>query len=594
MNTIVFSEDQKDHINKVLTIGQNHPVILDTTIGGGGKTLFALFYAYVMGITRIIVFCPGSLHVAHWNKHKNRYGCPIINIITYDTLRGSKPIIDENSRELLNHGYLIKLPNDEYEVSDLFKWYVEEGNFMIIIDESDSVKNDSGKTKATKTCTKYLTIRNMSYPPPKNRSYVYFCSMTPFDEPEHLINFAYLTGVIKNDSLYDKDKFKATGAEELYQYCRYFYPKESDMIWGTCDIKLRNVNEIAYKLMTDVYLKMISSFAKDCQKNFLSKQTIYYAFFDFEPEDEEIGLKLMNVALNMIKAPVKNNNEISSSANKFLTDAMNHQNIQNSDLLQIDNTNNDKYDMELGKKFYEITNGYQPPLRNRSGVMHGMATSQSIKTYYAGIKFIKHIFNTVRNVKVIVFVNFKESLNMIMNNLAYLNPVSITGESNCTEDIRNAIVSKFNEHNLELRLLLIISQIGSHGIELDDVYGDIPRVSIGFPDFFNTRYSQCPARTLRRFTRSNSLFFFIFMNDDKCNEESVKKSIRNKSKIMEDTVRQNGIIPPVYFERINNPHTLDINLLLQNAGMKNQNTKIIGQEITVVPQIKRSSVSKTF
>lgn len=645
MDQVCLSDDQKKHCDRCLAISNNHPVILDTTIGGGGKTLFALYFGFIKIIERIIVICPGTLHIAHWIKHKNRYGSPIISILTYDTLRGSKTV-DEGTQELLDHGYLIKLPGGKYEVSDLFKWYVEEGNLEIIIDESHSVKNESGKTEAVKTLTKYLTIRNMSYPPPKNRSYVYFSSMTPFDEPEHVINFAGLTGAIRSDNLYDKDKDKPTGALELYEYCHHFSPRETDIIWGTCDVKLRNVNDIAYRLIIEVYLKLISSFAKDCQKNFISKQSIYYAYFDFDPDDEEEGMELMKAALDMIKTPIKNVGNMSNGASRFLNDAIQHQQnilvqsfnnmsfdipkieilksqgVYNSNSLQYKSyTNtlggsNNRYDspisvsnfgnlsqilpntpkktFNLEMKFNEITGGSEPQLKDRAGVMHGMTTVQSIKTHYATLKFIRKIFESVRNVKVVIFLSFKESLRMILKNLAHLNPVSITGDHNCTEDVRNCILAKFNEHNNDCRLLLIISQIGSDGIELDDSNGNYPRIGLAYPDFFNTRFSQCPARILRRFTMSNSLFFFLFMNQDKCPEESVTKSIKNKSKIMEDTVRENGITPPVYYEKINNPDRLDLNVLLKNAGMYSSKVKIVGEVPTAVVRINKCSISKTF
>jgi hypothetical protein len=607
MENLILSDDQKIHCDTTFTISNNHPVILDTTVGGGGKTPCSLYFAYMKKIQRIIVFCPGTLHIAHWTKHKDKYESPIISIITYDTLRGSKQVIDENGKDYLDHGLLIKLYNGKYEVSDLFKWYVEEGGLQIIIDESHSIKNESGKTEAAKTLTRYLTIRNMSYPPPKSRSYIYFCSMTPFDEPEQVNNFPFLTGVIQSESLYDKDRDRPTGAAELYQYCRHFAPRESDIIWGTCDIKLRNVNDVVYRLVTEVYLKLITSFVKDAHKNFISKQSIYYAYFDFDPLDEDEGTELMKNALDMIKAPIKNIGHMSSGANKFLNDAIQQQNtlvqsfndmsISNNVSSIVDNINilePPKKIYNLQVKFNEITNGSELLLKDRSGVMHGMGTVQTVKTYYASYKMINHIFSTVKNVKVVVFLSFKESLRMIMRKMAHLKPVSITGDHTCNEDVRNNILAKFNRNDNECRLLLIISQIGSDGIELDDTNGEFPRIGLAYPDFFNTRFSQCPARILRKFTMSNSLFFFIFMNQDKCPEESVMKSIKNKSKIMNDTVLQNGITPPVYYEKINNPDRLDLNFLLKNAGTQSLKTEIVGQQSNTIVKINKCSVSKTF
>jgi hypothetical protein len=592
MFSVRFSEDQKEHCDRNLDISNRHSVILDTTIGGGGKTLFCLYFAFTKMIKKIIVLCPGLLHDAHWTKHKKKFNAPIINIITYDSLRGSRPNNNEGTKELLSHGLLNKLYGGKYEVSDLFKYYVEEGDFMIIVDESHSVKNESGKTEAVKTLTRYLTIRNMTSPLPKKRSYVYFCSMTPFDEPDHVINFASLTGCVRSETLYNNILDKPSGAYELYQYCRYFSQQESDIIWLAADVKSKNVEEITYKLMVNVFLKLISSFAKDCQKNFISKQSIYYAYFDFNKEDEKEGGMLMKKALDMIKAPSKNliNN---MTVDNFVINTINKHNIIDCfENMSLQDSNPDNYDLE--NKFNEITGGTNPKLKDRAGVMHGMTTVQTIKTHYATINFIKKIFETVNNVKVVIFLSFKESLRMIMRSLAHLNPVSITGDYNCTEEVRNSIVAKFNEHNLDCRLLLIISQIGSDGIELDDSNGNFPRIGLAYPDFFNTRFSQCPARILRRFTMSNSLFFFIFMNHEKYPEESVLKSIKNKSKIMDETVRQNGITPPVYYEKISNPDKMDLNELLKNAGMKTFNTKIIGNVSENIIKINRSSLSKTF
>lgn len=600
-----MAPDQNEHYNRFDYISSSHPVMVDTTVAGGGKTILTIVFGYRKGIKRIITFCPGSLHVKHWAKHRDLYNSPIINIITYDQLRGSTVVEVPGNRLALSHGLLYRHYGDIYEPTELFKYYVEEGGLVLICDEFHLIKNeDCGRSQAVRALTRYLAIRNAQIPQPMRRSYIYFSSMTPFDEIDHVINFGYLSGVIRSESLFDRETGNLTGLLELYQYCNYFDPMRTATIWGTSEVKIDNAKEMAYRLLTDVYLRLVSSFVRDCHKNFLSKQSIYYAYFDIEP----VGIELMKRSLGMIRSKQKDNGELSNSADKFLQDALRQYQtnlIGNftqmgvsipiiKSPMMLGNTNKIPQHV-IDEEFKKITNGQGVLLNDRTGVMNGTMTSQTVKIYYACLRFIQYIFSTVPNVKIVVFLNYKESVDIIMRFLAYLNPVSITGDHNCTEQVRNGIVEKFQQHNLDSRLLLIMSQIGSDGIELDDTHGGFPRVSIGLPDFYNSRYFQCPGRTFRRFTKSNSLYFFIMINSDECTEESLDKSINNKSKVMIDTLRHNEIIPPMNFEKIYNPDKMDINLLLANAGRhETLKENIKTSQFQSVIQIKKCSVIKTF
>ena len=558
---IILSEDQIPHMEEIMSITERHPILLNTTPTGGGKTIIVAEFMRRRGLTRAIVVCNNDIQIKHWEDHRDEYNLPIVSIITYDTLRGSSTITTPSGKQICHHGFLYKSLNS-YEPSELFMRYIEEGNFVLIIDEAHSIKNDSGKTAAVKALSRNITIRNMSVPYPQNRSYTFFMSMTPFDDVEHVINLGFTCGIIRSESLFCDITERPTGILELYEYCKYFNHEKTEQIWGISDVRSKTVTEIAYKLLTEVFLRLISSFAKNCQNNYLSKQTIYYAYFDIRQD----GIDMMRKAIDMIKAPVKSYDQYNQ--------------------IQID---------PLGNSFNQITD-YNTPLWNeRRGVIHGMITTQSVKTYYAMIGFIVHIFNTVPNAKIVFFVNYKESIKIIMKYLHYYNPVKITGESECTQDVRNSIISKFNEPNLESRLLIIMSQIGSDGIQLDDRYGGFPRISLAFPDFYHSRLFQSPGRTLRRFTLSNSLFFFGMVNSDQCPEESVMRSINSKSKIMEETLKNNEIIEPMYYQRIINPQNCDLNELLRNAGMEKVVKKSYESKSPEgIIKISRSNLTRTF
>ena len=70
--------------------------------------------------------------------------------------------------------------------------------------------------------------------------------------------------------------------------------------------------------------------------------------------------------------------------------------------------------------------------------------------------------------------------------------------------------------------------------------------------------------------------------------------IQNKD--MEETLRNNGIIPPIYYERIENPQNMNLNELLKNAGSTNKPIKKIEEQLELPKTVKisKSSIKKSF
>jgi hypothetical protein len=565
-NEITFSSDQEVHFNYILNnIAPYYCNILDSSVTGSGKTEIACRFAKIKNFKRIIVFCNGSVQIKHWEGFKNKYKLPFILIISYDFLRGSKTIPICEGKEKFVHGLLYKCEN-YFEPTEEFKFIVEEG-LLIICDEFHLIKNCSARTAAVRALTSYITFRSDCKPYLINKSYNLFMSMTPFEKLSHCVNFVITCGIIKNSVLFCKKTEKALGILDLYEYCLKIDPEKTNLIWGLYDLNYKNVNNIAYRLIVEIFLRKISSFSKNSQDYYLKKQSIYYSHSDISPDAHE----MMKLSLNMIKS-----NSVKMKKKEIKED--------------ID---------EISNKFNNISLGGN--INDRTGIIQGMITVQTIKTNYIMIPLIVEIFRQVPRVKIVVFLSYKEAINIIMDKLNHLNPRKITGDPDCTYEIRNKIISKFNEPNLESRLLVIISQIGSDGIELDDKLRDslnpgldFPRIGLGIPDFYHSRFFQCPGRIFRRMTFSNSLFFWCLINTEEYSEESVFKSIIEKSEVMEETLQNNEIIPPVSYEKIINPHLTDIKFLLDNAG-KNKtitNIKIKKEEKPII--IKKISMYKDF
>lgn len=586
MGEISLSADQIVHFNRVNNeIAPNHPVILNTSQTGAGKTIDSIEFIRRNNIKRVIIVCNNSLQYEHWNDHCIRYQIPAYTIITYDTLRGTKTYM-VNGKPMITHGLLYKI-GDDYEPTETFMLWVEEG-LILICDECHLIKNECGRSNAVKALSRYITIRSMTQPLPLKKSWSLYLSMTPFDQPEHTINFVQVCGIMRSDELYDKVNDRPKGIMEIYNYCNHFEPSKTANIWGTFDVKSKNVHDVAYRLIYEILLRLISSFAKNCHVNYLSKQSVFYAYFDILPE----GIEMMKRGLDMITtAPNKNKSQQYTNELALIRNGVLPQNYMNGELLpgnqvtgQID---------KIDQMFNSIT--LKSRLNNRDGVVHGMITTQTVKTFFSLLGFIDYIFKTVANSKVVVFLSYKEAIDIIMRYLPQYGPVKITGDVECTDEVRNSIRARFNEPNLNCRLIIIISQIGSDCIELDDKHGGFPRIGLGFPDFYHSRFFQCPGRLFRRYTKSNSLFFWCLVNSEECPEESVFKSINSKSKTMEETLQNNEIIPPIYYEKIVNPHTKDLNQLLKNAGVISVRPKEPeGLKEHKVIKITKSSVFKTF
>ena len=550
MSEIVLTSDQTEDFIRTIGITDQHPVVLNTSPTGSGKTVLVMEFLRRRNIKRAIVVCNNSVQVDHWEAFKERYNAPIVLIISYDTLRGSKTVLTQDGRRMVVNGLLYKDLDDNFYPSEIFMQWVEEG-LCLISDECHSIKNDRAKTSAFKALSRYITIRSMTQPYPLNKSWTYFLSMTPFDKPEHCVNFLFTCGIIRGTELYNRESDTPSGIIDLYNYCRYFNLEKTNSVWGLYDVKSNNVNEVAYRLTAEVFLRLISTFCRNSQHDYKSKQSIYYSYSDIPPEAHI----MMKKALNMIKAPVKTQ-QIQGQEQKV----------------------SDQLDQQISSQFETISMGQD--IEEKNGVIYGTITYHTVKTYYILVPLIYYLLQNVPNVKILVFLDYKESVNIIMHCLSMYNPVKITGDVGCTREKRKEIINKFNEPNLDIRILVFISQIGSDSIELDDRDGRFPRIGLGFPDFYYSRFFQCPGRLYRRFTESNSIFLWCLVNTDEYQEESVFKSTNDKTIVMQETLQNNQIVPPISYQKIINPHLHDFNYLLRIAG-------------TVVPNRTQDETKKT-
>ena len=525
---IVLKTKQLEHYQRIVTIASNHSVILDKSRTGRGKSVIASQFILDSRCKYNCVVCPKSVE-NDWRNRIAKYGLPIQYIISYQSFRGTK---DSHPK----HGLIYRDEEGEFHVSQLLCQMVEEG-FNLILDEVQSIKNDCDQTAAIQ-------------PLPRYRSFVYSLSSSPYDIEENCINYFITMGIIKNPKLFDKFSNRPAGASDLFQYASRFNLQRTNQILGHNDVSSKTITNVCYKICTEVLLPIMSSFIEDGEEeNF--KQSIYYAYFNIPDEGHELikaGIKMIHKSLR------RNPNEVV---------------IKNEPLEDLFNS------LEIGHNMDDMR-----------GITHGMITVQCSKAKYIIIPFVKRCFATVPNVKVVIFFDNKRPLQIAMEGLAEFNPTEITGK--CSREERALIIAKFQEANLDSRLLIFISQFGEAGIQLDDKHGNFPRISVGCPGFGMIRMLQIPGRTCRQDSKSNSLFFWVYAKSDEYCEQSIINSIKKKSKVLSETL-DNDTLTPIMYVRKEEPEIYDFMTLLENAGGEKAPPKevIVPKKITFIgPSMK--------
>lgn len=560
---------------------KNSGIVLATSNTGKGKSVMLSWCLQRMKVKNAIMICTSTL-IPMWESYKQKYDLPFLGIISYETLRG----VASPEDTVLKHGLLIRKSNGTFQVTDTFKELVEEG-LVICADESQKFKNTCDIQKAMQAMCTYIFDRRNMLPLPSELIGVYFNSTTPFDMDHHLVNFCYTVGIIKSNCLIEKETEKRLGLEELYNFCLTLDREKTDDIMGTMSMRYKNAENVAYRLCIDVFLPKIASFVNGkklpnseidsiidslvatssfdptnltvteyCDDEPINKQTIYNIHCPLNGTEKQI----VRLGYSLIHP--------SATAKVKITDEM--ENIY-SDIIDAPS-----------------------PLRSRSGITHGQMIVHTMKTFSCICPMVKHFLDTVKSSKAIVFLDYKECIAVAVNELQDYGIIVITGDNTTAE--REELRLMFQEPNLNYRVLVTMNQISSIGTEYDDKHGGFPRAGFGIQNYIVSNSVQCPGRIGRENTQTNSLFFYVkYENEDDENlEESVDRNIKEKSRVLREALKNNGIIPPDSFIDIKYSPEMDFNDLLQNAG-KDKYVTVTKKPVKVAaPIIKRTSMVKEF
>ncbi len=477
---------QKNHFQKVLNILQNEIAYLDTSDTGTGKTIIALAIAatYKMGIISI---APKTV-LSTWTSTANKYGIPLYETITYQSLRG-------RSNKELNHNLLIRSGN-EYIATETIENYAKDG-LLIVFDEAHLIKNDNSQLwSAHALINEAQRLSRMGY-----NIRVAILTATPADKKTNITSILKVLGVVVSEKMYKYNRsskyYEKLGLQEVIDKCNK-YDRDKTFLYTCQPLNKTTIKTICHDLYVNVLKPYISSGMPKAPTNVeKDKKNLFAKMSKEDVKRIRMGAMLFKSATNY----------------RFQTGEVEYNTINWGDLI---------------KSRMEIDSG-------------------KVNTV---VRYAKKDLENNPNCKVLIYFTYKRDIKRTLELLKDYNPLKLTGDITKTSD-RDIIIDKFQQPNTDYRVIVSNPKVGGTGICLDDIYGDFPRIMYIMPSYFFTEQFQATGRIDRLTTKSKVTIRFLYSKEFPY-ETGIFNSMAKKSKNSRDMIsrQQQNIIYPGEYDSI--------------------------------------------
>jgi hypothetical protein len=412
-------------------------------------------------------------------------------------------------------GRIMILKDGEYKITEYTKTLIDEGLF-IVIDEFHNLKNDTAQNNAVKILLKEMKIN------PNNK--VLMLSGSPIDKKVQSLNYCYMLGITGYVpiTIYDKNsqKYDSTGFDNFVRHCKRINLNTQSIVRGVVSYKCSKseLMVIVYELFTKIMIEFNSS-----------------------------SMKPFNLTTHIVKYNshyVEDDKRVFDSSKFILTEI-------NDILLKYIEDKKDTINT-FGKMTRHLK----------------MLELLKINIFY------REVVNTIlkSDCKVIVGFNFTNSQILLGELLGSMNIKSSILNGGVHKISRRDIVDKFNQDDDELRVLICNIEVISTGIDLDDKFGNRPRVVYLSPSYNTISQYQVSHRVSRLDSKSNSEINMVIMENN--SELRVLDALKSKSMILRDNIqtgRECEYFPGHYNDRhilsrsdIKTPENYDLGLLASN------------------------------
>jgi hypothetical protein len=243
---------QESWFNRIIEILSQHHMYVDTSDAGAGKTFAALHTAKKFN-SSIFVVCPTTL-VEQWRLLAEMYEVPVIDVLSYETLRGTNKGVKHN---WLKKSYTSIVTDsgttkeiEYYETTDSFNKACDIG-VLLLLDEPQKVKNVNSLSFATQTLVSQIIN--------SGRSRVGLLSRTPNDREDQILNFFRTCGIMSTREPGKKIN-KASVIQESVDMC---FMINRPKTYKAIESSLQLTNDTASMYSdNDLILSLINAYAK--------------------------------------------------------------------------------------------------------------------------------------------------------------------------------------------------------------------------------------------------------------------------------------------------------------------------------------------
>ena len=509
---IVLTSEQTVHKNRLTEILNRNPFAFDFSMMGTGKTYVSSTLFQNDGYQHLVCIVPCSVK-SKWEYMHLNHGLEIDALISYSELRSARfrqpkhgllTRRDSSKNVKARDGTNKVVDVTSFKTTDRYANLVDNG-VLLVIDEIQNIKNTNDQLTAcreliARILDRYAVEQDIirtagSLPADFKRSRVVLLSGSPMDKKAQVIHFYKCLGIMKADRLRIYNPYLGVNIDSGISEIKYYYEINFTEQYRQCNreyynnynyTKLETIGDLeqrSYNLFQKIMKPKLSSSMEPLALKYKVEQ--YNGFFNMETKDAALAIKGIDL------------------------------------LATATNYNSDNNTVDFGN------NGISA-LKSIQRALLMIETSKINLT----VRLVDQYLESDPNGKIVVAVNYTETVNDLMRLLSHHAPLRMTGEVTTTK--RFDILEKFQRHSNEHRLIVGNLTVLSTGIDLDDTDGRFPRVALVNPNYNAISLYQFGYRFHRAHTKSNSKVFFVFGALDKT-ELPIIDSLAQKGEVLAET-----------------------------------------------------------
>jgi hypothetical protein len=520
INDIVLRDYQLAHYKRITNILHSHPYAIDLSPLGSGKTYISSKYIQDNNFKSVFIICPASLK-AKWLSVTREHNV-VAYILTYNEITSVKYvqpkhgllIRDDFTGERRVNGYNQPIDIVNFRQSKEYTTMLNNpSGVLLIFDEIQNIRIES--SNRTRACRELMSGVLNTF---EKGNKIIMISGTPFDKGEQYLTFFRNINVL-NSNIFQynphTNRNDPRGYCEIQRYCRCLdEERKYTQILRDCIVATKRESAIVFieRLFLNIIMKYCSSQMPitDVDKCTVLNINSFCDLGDDNALSEQIITKLMKVFHN-------------------------HDNLIIQDV--------------------------------RMKMFESLMLLESVKINTI-VKYARQVLESHPNNKVVVSVNYTDSIERLMTDLSQYSPLLLSGK--LSPKCRSVNIDNFQLPTNDHRLIIGNLRVMSCGIDLDDKDGNYPRHVFVSPSFSAIDLHQFSFRFVRSTdTKSNTIIRHIFTK----NGIDIDKVLVDWYSINNTEHPSNGVLPIIKDLSTLNHHNQEQKILkyLSNKGqiMKN-------------------------